>query len=92
MGIDLDGIIEKGQTTDLATKIRHFKGGLFGIRGGDSEGWTLGYIHDQSKWLRDMFGSKEDLLNSTRFTYIETDPRYLRGSECKAIDTDRNNH
>jgi len=83
---DLDGTMEIGQTKDLATKIWHFKGSVLGTSNCDTEGLTLGYIHDHSKWMRDRFGSKEDLLNSIQFTYVKTGVNFLLDSECRAID------
>jgi hypothetical protein len=68
MGTDPDGIIEIGQTTDLAKKIWHFGGAVIGTVGGDTEGWMLGYIYDKNKWMRNKFGSLEGLRDSTQFT------------------------
>lgn len=86
MGNDTDGIIEIGQTVNLAKKISHFKGALFGTPRSDSGGWNLGYIYERNEWLREIFTTKQDLLEHIHFSYIETKKDLLSTNLRKAID------
>jgi len=83
---DKEGIIELGQTENLLTKRWKFKQGVLKGNPADSEGFTFHYLHTENEWLRDTFGTKEDLYNHTRISYIPVQKRYLRLAECGLID------
>jgi hypothetical protein len=85
-GTDLEGILEIGKVTDLARKIWHFKGTFLGTSRCDTEAWTFGHYYKHSKWMQDLFGSKEELLDLVRFTLVKTAPSKLLAHESRALD------
>jgi hypothetical protein len=85
-GIDLEGIVELGQTINLAEKMRSFPRGLRGYPWSDREGYRLCYYFHENKWLRDTFGSIEGLLHHIKFTYHPMEKKYLKDAEAQLID------
>ena len=86
MGIDLEGIVEIGMSSDIAKKMIKFKNGVLDTDRSDPEGWKLGYAFSKCKWMREIYGYRKNLLGSTRFSIFRTEKRYLRAHESKAID------
>lgn len=84
--IDHDGVLEIGQTVDLASKGSSFRRAVLGNPNGDREGYTFYYYYTHNKWLRDTFGSKEEFLDLIKFTYIPTEKERLLSAESDAID------
>jgi len=83
---DKEGIIELGQTQNLLTKRWKFKQGVLKGNPADSEGFNLHYLHAKNEWLKETFGTKEDLYNRARISYIPVQKRYLRSAEGNIID------
>jgi hypothetical protein len=83
---DKEGILELGQTQNLLTKRWKFKQGVLKGNPADSEGFNLHYLHNKNKWLKETFGTLEDLYDHTRISYIPVQKRNLRAAERDLID------
>jgi hypothetical protein len=86
MGTDPEGILEIGKRTDLADKLVHFRCAVLDSSRSDPEGWKLGFAFSKNKWMQEVFGSRQKLLDSIRFSVIRMDKRRLRAQESKGID------
>lgn len=83
---DLEGILEIGMSGNLSNKIWKFKEAVLDTDRTDPEGWKLGYWFSRCKRMREIFRSREALLDSTRFCIVRVDRRYLRLYESRTID------
>jgi len=84
-GTDPRGIMEIGQTCDLARRKRQIR---FDITGRITTGeWSMfHHVWDLCDRLRDIFGTRRDLEQSLGYTCIETEPGLRRLRESQALD------
>jgi hypothetical protein len=85
VGIDNEGILEIGQTGNLGLRRSMFRQAVRG-KSRHTEGQLLHHLIDLCKPLKEIYGSKESILDRLLFSYKEMKTDLRERRECYEID------